>query len=126
MATVELNQGTFEDVVKQNDIVLVDFWADWCQPCRRFGPIYEQASENHPDIVFGKIDTQAKRELAGFFEVRSIPTLMVFREGVAIFRESGALPLQALEELIKQVRALDLAELREEIQKHAGEKGSAE
>ena len=121
MATVNLTAGTFEQTVRGNDIVLVDFWAWWCGPCRMFAPIYEQASQAHPDIVFGKVDTQAEQVLAAQADVTSIPTLMVFRENVLLFAEPGALPAAALEQVISQVKGLDMDEIRAQIatQSHA-------
>jgi thioredoxin 1 len=108
MATVELTAENFEDIVTGNDIVLVDFWASWCGPCRVFAPVFEQASEQHPDLVFAKVDTEDQPELAGAFGIMSIPTLMIFREQVAVFGQPGALPERVLDELIGQVRALDM------------------
>jgi len=107
-ATVTLTADTFSRAVDTSGIVLVDFWAGWCGPCRMFAPTFERAAAAHPDIVFGKVDTEAERELAGTSGVRSIPTLMAFREGVLMFSQAGALPPAALEDLISQIRALDM------------------
>jgi len=115
MATVELNRTTFENTVLGGDIVLVDFWAAWCGPCQAFGPVFEAASETHPDITFAKVDTDAEQELSAALNIRSIPTLMAFRDGVGIFAQAGALPGHALEDLIAQIRALDMDEVREKI-----------
>lgn len=114
MATVELTRDNFEDVVAQGGIVLVDFWASWCGPCRQFAPVYEQASEEHPDIVFGSIDTEAQQELSGAFNVSSIPTLMIIRDSVVLFQQAGALPAATLNDLIGQVRALDMDQVRKD------------
>jgi len=113
MATKALTAGTFDEVA-QEGIVLVDFWADWCGPCKRFAPTYESVSEKHPDITFGKVDTEAEQELAAKFQIYSIPTLMAIRDGVIVFSQAGALPEQAVESLITQVRALDMDEVRKE------------
>lgn len=112
MATVELTADNFESLAIREGIVLVDFWAAWCGPCRMFAPIFEAASEAHPDFVFGKVDTEAERVLAGSAHITSIPTLMAFRDGILVHREAGALPPAALEELIASVRALDMDEIR--------------
>ena len=115
MATLELTTENFDEVLAKNPIVFLDFWASWCGPCRNFAPTYEAASQAHPDIVFGKIDTEAQQELAGSFQIRSIPTIAVIREGVMVFRESGALPANALDQVIEGVRGLDMDEVRAEI-----------
>ncbi|MFC2778178.1 MAG: thioredoxin [Pauljensenia sp.] len=115
MATVTLTQDNFEQTVSGDGIVLVDFWATWCGPCRQFGPIFEEASEKYPDVVFGKIDTDDQQQLAMAAQVTSIPTLMAFRDGVAVFRQSGALHLSALEDLISQIQGLDMDEVRKKI-----------
>ncbi|WP_035805170.1 thioredoxin [Kitasatospora mediocidica] len=112
MTTVELTKDNFNDVVSGDSIVLVDFWATWCPPCLRFAPIYDKAAEKHPDLVFGKVDTDAQQELAATFEISSIPTLMIVREGVVVFSKAGALPAPALEQLIQQAKALDMDEVR--------------
>jgi thioredoxin 1 len=114
MPTVELTKDNFEETVTGSSIVLIDFWAAWCGPCRRFGPVYEKAAERHPDIVFGKVDTEAQPELAGAFRISSIPTLMAVRDRTVLYSRPGALPPQALEELIGRVRAVDMADLRDE------------
>jgi thioredoxin 1 len=115
VATVDLTAATFEQTVRGDGIVLVDFWADWCGPCQMFAPIYEQASETHADVVFGKVDTEAEQALAGGFGIRSIPTLMAFREGVMVFAQPGALPEPALEQLIGAVRGLDMDDVRRRV-----------
>ena len=119
MATVELAKDNFETTITENDTVLVDFWAEWCGPCRMIAPAFEAASEAHPDLVFGKVDTEAQTELASFFNVRSIPTLMVFRENVVLYSQAGALPASALDDLISQVREVDMTDVRRQIAEHA-------
>jgi thioredoxin 1 len=115
MATVELTKDNFEKVITESPIVIVDFWAPWCGPCRGFAPIYQQAAESHADVVFGKVNTDQEQELAGAFSIRSIPTLMVFREKVVLFQEAGALPASALEQVIAQAKSLDMAKVHQEI-----------
>jgi thioredoxin 1 len=115
MATQTLSAANFPEVTGGEGIVLVDFWAAWCGPCRAFAPVYEKAAERHPDIVFGKVDTDAEQELAEQFQIRSIPTIMAVRDGVIVFEQPGALPESALESLIQQVRALDMDEVRKQV-----------
>jgi len=115
MATVELTKDNFEKVITESPMVIVDFWAPWCGPCRGFAPIFEQASESHADVVFGKINSDEEQELAGAFNIRSIPTLMVFREKVVLFQQAGALPASALEQVISQAKALDMTKVHQEI-----------
>ena len=123
MATVDVTQENFEQIITGNDMVLVDFWAPWCGPCRSFAPTYEQLSEKYPDVVFAKINTEEQQALAAHFQIRSIPTLMIFREKIIIFSQPGALPASALEEIINKAKALDMTEVHREIEKKkAGEK----
>ena len=123
MATVALTKENFEQTLTDNDIVLVDFWADWCGPCKMFAPIYEDASDKHPDVVFGKVDTEAEPELAGFFEIGAIPTLMAFRGQIGVFSQAGVMPGAALDDLIGQVKDLDMEAVREEIAEHEAKHG---
>ena len=115
MATIELTKDNFEKTVNENPMVIVDFWAPWCGPCRGFAPIYEKASETHTDVVFAKVNTDEQQELAGSFGIQSIPTLMVFREKVILFQQPGALPGNALEQVISRAKALDMAKVHQEI-----------
>lgn len=115
MATTALTKDTFVQTINDNDIVLVDFWASWCGPCRQFGPIFEAASDKHEDLTFAKVDTEDQQELAGALGISSIPTTMIFREGVMVFGEPGAMPAPMLDELIDQVRGLDMAALHAQV-----------
>jgi thioredoxin 1 len=119
MATVNLTKDTFEKTILDGEIVLVDFWAEWCGPCKMFGPTFEKASEQYPNIVFAKVDTEAEPELAGYFQIRSIPTLMAFKEQIGVFSQPGALPEDALVDLISQIEGLDMDAVREEIEDEA-------
>jgi thioredoxin 1 len=115
VAVVELNKDNFEETVTGNDFVIVDYWAPWCGPCRSFAPTYEKVSEEHPDIVFAKVNTEEEQEIAAHFQIRSIPTLMIFREKVIIFSQAGALPESGFKELIQRASELDMAEVHKQI-----------
>lgn len=115
MATVEITRDNFSDIIANNDTVVLDFWASWCGPCKMFAPTFEAASDENPDMVFGKINTEEQRELAQVFGIRSIPTLMVFREKIGVFQQAGALPKPAFDDLLTKVKELDM----EEVRKHA-------
>jgi thioredoxin 1 len=119
VATIALNKDTFEETVSSNEVVLVDFWASWCGPCRKFAPIFEAASEAHRNVVFAKVDTEAEQELAARFGIMSIPTLMAFRDNVLLYAQPGALPAAALEQLIAKVQGLDMDEIRRQIDEQA-------
>ncbi|RKH68232.1 thioredoxin [Corallococcus aberystwythensis] len=124
MATLEITKDNFKETVGKGGIVILDWWATWCGPCRSFAPIFESTSNKHADVVFGKIDTEAQPELSGAFEIRSIPTLMVFRDGILLFEQPGAMPAAALEDLLRQVRALNMDDVRREVEAQRSAKES--
>lgn len=125
MATVEITADTFEKTITENDIVLVDFWADWCGPCKMFAPVFDKSSEQHDDVVHAKLDTDANQELAGALGIQGIPTLMAFREGVLVFNQAGALPAKSLEEVVTAVKNLDMDEVHAQVEKMKEEQGEA-
>jgi thioredoxin 1 len=118
MSTTEITSANFESIVEGNDIVVLDAWAAWCGPCRSFAPIFEAASERHPGVIWGKLDTENQRELAAAFSIRSIPTVMVFRAGILLFQQAGMLPAGALDELIGKIKEVDMDEVRREVEEH--------
>ena len=124
MSTIDLTQDNFEDVIQKNPLVLVDFWAPWCGPCRAFAPVYEAASEQHKDVVFAKVNTEEQQNLGAMFQIRSIPTLMLFREQIILFAQPGSLPGPALDEILAKAKALDMEMVRKEIaEQGAGKPG---
>ena len=125
MATVDITADTFEETIEKNDIVVVDFWAEWCGPCKNFAPIYEQVSNEYDDVVFGKIDTEAEQELGAHFQIRSIPTLMIFREQVVLYSQAGMLNNTQLKEVISKVQELDMTTVHAEIAKQAEQEKEA-
>lgn len=125
MATREITINNLEETITSGGIVLLDFWAAWCGPCRAFGPIFEAASGDHPDMVFGKVDTEAERQLAAGFQITSIPTLMIFRDGIAVYAQPGALNAAALDSLIEAVENLDMDDIRAQVAAQAGQGGKA-
>jgi len=124
VATIDLTSETFQETLEKNDIVIVDFWAEWCGPCKSFAPIYDEVSANHDDIVFGKIDTENEQELSAHFQIRSIPTLMVFREQVMLFNQPGMLNNSQLEEVIGKIKTVDMAEVHKEIADKAAQENA--
>ena len=121
MATLELTEPTFAETIEGNELVILDFWAEWCGPCKAYGPVYERVSEEFPDVVFGKIDTEDQQGLAGMFGIRSIPTTIAFKEGIGVFMQPGALPEDALRDLVENLKGLDMDEVRAEMEAKEGD-----
>lgn len=125
MATINITKESFEKIITDNNIVLIDFWASWCGPCKQFAPVFESLSESHPEAVFAKINTEEQQELAGHFQIRSIPTLMIFREQIIVFSQPGAIPPAALEDVLGKVVALDMDDVRRQVAAQGTEEGGA-
>ena len=123
MSTVDITTADFEKTVTDNNIVLVDFWAEWCGPCKAFGPVFEKVSGKNPEVTFAKVDTDAEQQLGAMLQIQSIPTLMAFREGIAVFRHSGAIPEQALDDLVEQIKGLDMDEVRKAVEEAQNQQG---
>ena len=121
MATLELTEPTFAETIEGNELVILDFWAEWCGPCKAYGPVYERVSEEFPDVVFGKVDTEDQQGLAGMFGIRSIPTTIAFKEGIGVFMQPGALPEDALRDLVEKLKGLDMDEVRAEMEAKEGD-----
>ena len=126
MATIEMSESSFNEIIDGNNLVIIDFWAEWCGPCRSYGPIYERVSDAFPDVVFGKINTEEQQSLAGMFGIRSIPTTIAFKEGIGVFMQPGAIPEDALKDLIVKLQNLDMDEVRSEIAAKEAEKADTE
>jgi|SRR5690625_4329670 len=126
MSTVDITTAEFEKTVTENDIVLVDFWAEWCGPCKAFGPVFEKVAGKNPEVTFAKVDTDAEQQLGAMLQIQSIPTLMAFREGIAVFRHSGAIPEQALDDLVEQIKGLDMNEVRQAVEEAQAQQGDSQ